>query len=272
MVADDAARIEQLEAEVRRLREQEAATAEVLRVLASSPSDLQSVLDTVVQSAMRLSRSTGAALRAREGDDLHMVARAGDAGRRPESGHVQSLTLRTTSSRAVVERRAIHLQDRSDPSVLAEFPDLAFRGPYSTLTVPLLRDGDALGTLDVIREPIEPYSPREIALVETFANQAVIAISNARLFDEREQRNAELQESNRQVTEALEQQSATADILRVIASSPTDLQPVLDAVAVSAARLCAASDAFISLLDGDLLVPKGFWASYSQFGKCQGIT
>ena len=97
-------------------------------------------------------------------------------------------------------------------------------------------------------------SPTEqIALLETFADQAVIAIENARLFEELEQRNAELQESNRQVTEALEQQTATAEILRVIASSPTDVQPVLDAVAERAARLCDTDFALVMRVDGDSL-------------------
>ena len=156
MADDDAARIAQLEAEVRRLQEEQAATAEVLRVIASSPADLQSVLDAVVASAMRVSRSDGAALRGREGDELRVVARAGMAGTFSPSPQAQSLTLRTTATRAVIERRAIHTPDRSDPAILVEFPDLAIRGPHTALTVPLLRDGEAIGTLDVIRERIEP--------------------------------------------------------------------------------------------------------------------
>ena len=134
----------------------------------------------------------------------------------------------------------IHISDRSDPSVLDEFPDLFARGPNASLTVPLLRDGEAIGTLDVLRNRAEPYSPREIALIETFADQAVIAIENARLFEELEQRNAELQESNRQVTEALEQQTATAEILRVIASSPSDSDRCWPPSSPSAKRLCGA--------------------------------
>jgi len=255
-MGEDAATVEQLRAEIRRFRERDAAsqaeiavlraeaerrngalaqaldreagTAEVLRIVASAPG-LQTVLYTVAEAAMRLSGSLGAMLRAREGEHLRVVAYAGHF-EPPSIAQAQSLALRTTSSRSVVERRAIHIPDRSNPRVLAEFPDLAVRGPHSSLTVPLLRDDEAIGTLDVLRDRVAPYSPREIALVETFADQAVIAIENARLFEQLEERNAEL-------SEALEQQTAMAEILRVIAASPTDVQAALDTITESAGRL-----------------------------------
>src|SRR5436190_9590336 len=100
---------------------------------------------------------------------------------------------------------------------------------------------------------VQPFTDQEIKLLETFADQAVIAIENARLFEELEQRNAELQESNRQVTEALDQQTATAEVLRVIASSPTDLRSVLDAIAESTATLCEAAHVSIFRLAEDRL-------------------
>src|SRR5207344_1635975 len=106
--------------------------------------------------------------------------------------------------------------------------------------VALIRDGQGIGHITIGRDVAEPYSPAEISLLETFADQAVIAIENARLFEELQQRNAELQESNRQVSEALEQQTATAEVLRVIASAPTDLQRVLETITASAGRLCDA--------------------------------
>ena len=106
------------------------------------------------------------------------------------------------------------------------------------MAVPMLRDGMAVGTIFLAREEVWPFSEQQIALLETFADQAVIAIENARLFSELEQRNREL-------TEALEQQTATGEILRVIASSPTDLQTVLDTIAEAAARLCGANDALL---------------------------
>src|SRR5262249_16064736 len=119
------------------------------------------------------------------------------------------------------------------------------------LGVPLLREGVPIGGILLVKHRTEPFSERQIALMETFADQAVIAIENARLFEELERRNAELQASNRQVTEALEQQTAMGDVLRIIAAKPTDLQPVLNAIAESAARVCGTDNAFIRLVDSD---------------------
>ena len=106
------------------------------------------------------------------------------------------------------------------------------------LSTPLMREGIPIGTIHIRRKEVRPFTETQIKLLETFASQAVIAIENVRLFKE-------LQARNRDLTEALEQQTATSEILRVIASSPTDIQPVLDAVAANAARLCEASDAQI---------------------------
>src|SRR5262249_23686819 len=108
----------------------------------------------------------------------------------------------------------------------------------------LRHQGEFIGLLGARRTEVRPFTPTQIKLLETFADQAVIALENVRLFKELEVR-------NRDLTEALEQQTATSEILRVIASSPTDIQPVLDAVAESAARLCGASDANIRLREGD---------------------
>ena len=121
-----------------------------------------------------------------------------------------------------------------------DFPTLGCRRRSRTfLTVPLRQQGELIGTLNARRTEVRPFTPAQIKLLETFADQAVIAIENVRLFQE--------------LKESLEQQTATSEILGVIASSPTDIQPVLDAVAENAARLCDANDASIRLVEGSLL-------------------
>ena len=128
------------------------------------------------------------------------------------------------------------------PDVRAQndFPTIGSAGDWRTfLSVPLRQQGELIGTLGARRTEVRPFTPAQIKLLETFADQAVIAIENVRLFQE--------------LKESLEQQTATSEILGVIASSPTDIQPVLDVVAENAARLCDATDAVIRLIEGDKL-------------------
>ena len=143
--------------------------------------------------------------------------------------------------RAVVDRKTTHVHDLA-AEIETDFPESMERqrlsGTRTMLVTPLLREGVPVGTINIRRTEVRPFSEKQIKLLETFADQAVIAIENVRLFKE-------LEDRNRQITEALEQQTATSEILRVIASSPTDIQPVLDVVAENAARLCDANDALI---------------------------
>ena len=219
--------------DLRESLEQQTATAEVLRIIAGSPADLQRVLNEIPQSAMRHSYSTASTLCLREDDMVRIVALAGEHTRVPAPyvGEVIPVTMSRPGGRAMLERRTIYIPDRSVAAAQIDFPDLDALQPVATLTVPLLREDEAIGFFHVVRDRAGGYSPREIALVETFADQAVIAIENARLFQE-------LQESNRQVTEALERQTATTDVLRVISRSTFDLQVVLDTLLESAATLC----------------------------------
>ncbi len=128
---------------------------------------------------------------------------------------------------------------------------LGFR---TMLSVPLFRGGVAIGVIQLRRSKVQPFSDTQIELIRTFADQAVIAIENVRLFTELQEKNRALTTAHGQVTEALEQQTATAEILRVISRSPTDLQPVMDTVAENAARLCEAIDAQIFRLEDGLQV------------------
>ena len=164
------------------------------------------------------------------------------------------LDMDTAPGIAILTRSVFHIADSEDPSVVEHVRQvgrvLDFR---SVVTVPMLREGEAVGAIVVTRRKPGRFSDAEVELLKTFADQAVIAVENVRLFTELQEKNRALTQAHGQVTEALEQQTATSEILRVISSSPTDLQPILDAVAQSAARLCEADDATISLREGDEL-------------------
>src|SRR5262249_49391927 len=146
------------------------------------------------------------------------------------------------SGRALLDRLPVHIHDvQADPDYAQSIHELA---RYRTvLTVPMMRDGRPIGTITLWRSEVRPFSDSQIALLQTFADQAVIAIENTRLLSELQARNADL-------SEALEQQMATSEILRVMSSSPTDVQPVFDAIARSAMRLCAGAQGLVSRYDG----------------------
>src|SRR5262245_32691107 len=225
--------------------EQQTATSEILRVIASSPTDIQPVLDMVAENAARLCDAVDGVVGRREGDELRIAAKYGAI---PSPDKVP-LTRGFPAGRAVLDRQTIHIHDILT-EIETEYPDARIAqqltGTRTVLNTPLLREGVAIGYIAVRRTEVRPFTEKQIVLLKTFADQAVIAIENVRLFKE-------LEDRNRQLSEALEQQTATSEILRVIASSPTDIQPVLDGVATSAARLCDANDAQIRLLDSEVM-------------------
>ena len=229
--------------------EQQTVTAEVLRVIASSPTDLQRVLDTVAESATRLCGAGVVNIHRVQDGMLHLATIYSVNPDTPSTWGVwdaRPITRTSVTGRAIVTRETVHVNDVVT-MFETEFPDsrqfqqiVGFR---TILATPLLREGEPIGAITVGRFEVRPYSEREVALIETFADQAVIAIENARLFEALGQRNREL-------SEALEQQTVTAEVLRVIASSPTDLQRVLDTICESAARLSDADNAGIHRLEG----------------------
>ncbi|MEQ1956311.1 GAF domain-containing protein [Mesorhizobium yinganensis] len=227
---------------------QQIATADVLKVISRSTFDLPTVLDTLVASAVRLCRADKGCLERLLDTGFQYAAIHGFPPdfRRYADAHPTERNRGSAVGRAAEERRIIHIPDvRADPDYT--YGGVARAGVMRTvLAVPLLREADLVGAFAMIREDVRPFSDKEIELVKTFADQAVIAIENVRLFDE-------LQARNREITEALERQTATGAILRVIAQSPTVIQPVLEAVAESAARLCDAYDATIYLLRDEWL-------------------
>ncbi len=225
--------------------EQQTATSDILGVIASSPADIQPVLDVVAERAARLCDSIDAQIFRVDGDVHRLVASFGPVPIN-QFGSIP-LDRDTVVGRAIVDRQTIHVHDLLSESDYPKGIDLAKRaGNRTTLATPMLREGIPIGAILIRRTEVRPFTDKQIALLKTFADQAVIAIENVRLFQE-------IQDKNRELTESLEQQTATGEILRVIAGSPTDIQPVLNAVTENAARLCDASDAQIRLIDGHLL-------------------
>jgi two-component system NtrC family sensor kinase len=233
--------------------EQQTATAEILRVISTSPTDLQPVLDAVVRSAGRFCGADDAEIYHLDGHSLKAAAHHGPIP--APMGRLIPVVQGTVAGRAVLGRRPVHVADLKAEA--KEFPvgsALAREFGYRTgLAVPLLREGTAVGTINLRRTKADPFTDKQIALLQTFADQAVIAIENVRLFKELQEKNRALTDAHAQVTESLEQQTATSDILRVISSSPTDVQPVFDTIVRSAVRLCAGLFSALYQFDGELL-------------------
>jgi PAS domain S-box-containing protein len=242
---------QKVEARTRDLREsleQQTATGEILRVISSSPTDVQPVFDTIARNAMRLCDAAYSVIGRYDGQLLHLVAHAHVRSEGVEA--LQRLfpsrpSRATTTSRAILDRAVVHVPDVLEDPDYARPVALALQN-RSTLAVPMLRDGEPIGTISVGRLEPRAFTEKQIELLKIFGDQAVIAIENVRLFTELEAR-------NRDLTETLEQQTATSEILRVISSSPTDVQPVFDAIAERALHLCGASSSGVLGFDGELV-------------------
>jgi two-component system NtrC family sensor kinase len=217
------------------------ATSEILRVISSSPTDVRPVFDTIARNAVLLCGGIGAVVLRFDGEVLHVAGHhnVGSSGvERLEQRYPRRPGRDFPPGRAFLDRAVVHVPDLQ---AATEFAASTARdwGAGSQLSVPLLREQEAIGVIGLSRDVVGPFSPEQITVLQTFADQAVIAIENARLFKE--------------TKDALEQRTATSEILQVISASPTDLQPVFETILRSAMQLCGGFYSLLFLCNGEQL-------------------
>jgi GAF domain-containing protein len=238
--------------------EHQSATIDVLQAMSASPGDPQPVFDLITRHARDLCNAPGVGLAEYDGTLVHIRAECGtDSVAAPGALEVyrrqfpMAPTRGSIACRAIMDRRIIHLRDlRNEPDLLGIVRDL---GHNSQLAVPLLRDGAAIGVINVASREVGGFSDSQVELMKTFAEQAVIAISSAATYRELQERTAALALRNSEYGERIEQQSATIDVLKIMSASPDDTQPVFDQIVRRARELCNARNAALCELDDGLV-------------------
>ena len=242
----------QLQSELGIARDRQGASAEILRTIAGASGDAGHSLTRIAEISMRLFGASSATIQIAEGDGWSQIIRVGDSSKRVGTGVPEAqlkIGGRNMPGTIVAENRQVHVPDLDnvDPAI-ADWPGIPYSRAAGTRSMsgsPLRREGKAIGVLIVYRDRLAPFTDEEMALQQSFADQAAIAIENARLFDEVQARTHEL-------TESLEQQTATSEVLSVISSSAGDLAPVFDAMLGKAMQLCGADFGVLNTFDGEL--------------------
>src|SRR5215467_6444860 len=259
---DEVAHLRRANAELQQRLEEglarEAATAEILRVISGSPIDVQPTFDAIATAAVTLTNSALSGVVTCDGSLMHIAALYGFSPKEDED--IRGLfpipaDHGTATGRAIRTGQVVQIEDMSADSKYG-YPRIAGSSGQTVLAVPMLRDGNPIGAINVQRRHVEPFTDQQIDLFKTFADQAVIAIENVRLFNE--------------TKEALEQQTATAEVLQVINSSPGDLAPVFDAMLEKATSLCGAAFGELITYDGERFetaATRGAPAAFVEFRK-----
>jgi GAF domain-containing protein len=246
--------VKDLERELAEAREQQAATAEILRVISGSTTDSQRVFQEIAATAARLCDASNATIVQVKCGELSVV---GHQGPIPTIESLGQLTLPLARddliARAVLDRETIQVADLQ--ALRTEYPGSSDRarrfGVRTILVAPLMRGGEAIGAISIRRTEVRPFTDRQMELLKTFADQAVIAVENTRMFEAEQASKHELQARTRELQESLDRQTATSEVLGVISRSPNKVQPVLDTIVATAQRLCQAERAVVWRLEGE---------------------